>query len=108
MGHYEEGECQNLIPSPQNVEDGELNQSCDEQNDFSKFSRMKELLIILYLLLLLFLGTAVDMLLMPFFPTEAMKRGIEETRVGIIFAAFDLAKFVFTPLSTTLVSVFTY
>ena len=76
--------------------------------DFSKFSRKKELLIIFSILLVVFVGTAVDMLPIPFFPTEAKKRGIAETQIGLIFASFDLARFVLSPLSGIVVSTFTY
>ena len=75
--------------------------------DFSKFSKIKELFIIFSILLLVFVTVTVDMLPIPFFPTEAKKRGIAETQIGLIFASFDLARFVLSPLSGIVVSTFT-
>ena len=97
-------------PSSQTKEDSYITATPADNSiptDFSKISRKKELLIIFSILLVVFVGTAVDMLPIPFFPTEAKKRGIAETQIGLIFASYDLARFVFSPLSGILVSTFT-
>lgn len=67
-------------------------------------SKRKEITTIIFLLVVRLLGIAVDSLPIPFFPTAAKHRGIGETQVGIIFAAYDLAKFAASPFSSMIVS----
>ncbi|XP_037076204.1 MFS-type transporter SLC18B1-like [Pollicipes pollicipes] len=43
--------------------------------------------------------------LVPFFPTEAQRRGVSQTLVGGVFASFAFSQFVFSPLVAKLVPV---
>lgn len=67
-------------------------------------TKWREFGIIVLVAVVYFLGLSVDTLLLPFFTHEALSRGLTEVHGGLIFATYDLARFVVTPFCPSMVS----
>ncbi|XP_067945331.1 MFS-type transporter SLC18B1-like [Watersipora subatra] len=53
---------------------------------------------------LIFLSFCIDTLLVPFFPDVALKHGLLLAEVGVVFSAFDFARFVTAPIAGSMFS----
>ena len=79
----------------------------EENKDIKTFSKAKELLILLMLLSIQFLALCSDTIIYPFFPAVAYNRGVSNTQIGVVFASYDFARFIASPIFGTLVSLIT-
>lgn len=71
----------------------------------AKWSRMQKLQVVGILVALL-MSIAGYALISPFFPIEAKKKGLGETKTGIIFASFQVSMFIMSPIYGYLVSLY--
>lgn len=44
-----------------------------------------------------------DSFLYPFFPEEALRRGLTQTYIGVVFSSYEMARFVTSPIAGSLV-----
>ena len=75
----------------------------DDTNE-KEFTRFQEIAMLIALLRIQFLALCSDGLIFPFFPTVAVRRGISNLAVGVVFAAYDTTRFLTSPLFGSLVS----
>ena len=54
-------------------------------------------------LLLLFISLCADTMLFPFFPKIAADKGLSNVEIGAVFSAYELARFIFSPIFGSLV-----
>ena len=74
----------------------------------TKFSTYKQLMMIFMMLSLQFLALCSDTVIYPFFPAVAFDRGITNTQIGVVFSSYDFARFVASPVFGSLVSYIIY
>ena len=67
-------------------------------------SKSRQYMLLFSLLTLNFCMQMIDSLLYPFFPEAAKRKGLMEANIGIIFASYDICRFLGSPLSGILVS----
>ncbi|XP_067950835.1 MFS-type transporter SLC18B1-like [Watersipora subatra] len=79
------------------AEDKELLPSEKELND-NEISTAKKYTIIVILLFLQFMARAADTMVFPFYPEKALAKGLTMKDVGIVYAVYDLARFIFSPI----------
>ncbi|XP_067943969.1 MFS-type transporter SLC18B1-like isoform X2 [Watersipora subatra] len=60
--------------------------------------------MVVIILALIFLSFCIDTLLIPFFPDVALSKGLLLTEVGVVFSAFDFARFVTAPFAGSMFS----
>ena len=70
-----------------------------------KFTKSREITMTIALLGIQFLALCSDGLIFPFFPTIAVRRGISNLAIGVVFAAYDTTRFLTSPLFGSLVSL---
>jgi MFS family permease len=85
------------IPEDISVESAELVTSNASSINFCSMSHEKKLTVINFCTTNFFVGCFYS-LLGPFFPTEAAKKGVSTTFVGLIFAAFELTIVIASPI----------
>lgn len=90
-----------------------LNEEIDEQDKFSlcgkKFNLTKKQFITITLLSTFFLlASSYYSLLAPFLPSEALKKNVSQTKVGIIFGIFELVIILLSPIFGKYVSKFNF
>ena len=74
-----------------------------EDKKYPSFSR--QIAVVFSILSLQFFCLCADTVIFPFFPPLAKEKGLNNTYIGIIFAAFDISKSVFSPVFGSLVSI---
>jgi uncharacterized protein YhhL (DUF1145 family) len=91
-------ENQPLLKNEDKTEN-EIDEIGDEPTT-KKPSRLTKIqLMILFILIFdAFMGAAYYLLLAPFFPAEAIKKGISQTQVGIIFGVFEFIILILSPV----------
>ena len=70
-------------------------------------SKSRQYALLLSLLSVNFCMLMIDSSLYPFFPEAAKRKGLMEANIGIIMAAYDICRFLVSPLSGILVSTTT-
>ncbi|XP_067944344.1 MFS-type transporter SLC18B1-like [Watersipora subatra] len=60
--------------------------------------------MLVIIIALIFLSFCIDTLLVPFFPDVAFNKGLLLTEVGVVFSAFDFARFVTAPIAGSMFS----
>lgn len=58
----------------------------------------------LALLLLQFCHLCTDSLLIPFFPNEALTKGLTHVHLGVVYSAYEFTRFLSAPIFGSLVS----
>ena len=81
----------------------------DEMEPYNKAKgvtilKSRQYLITLTLLSVKFCVIMTDTALFPFFPAAAKRKGLEETQTGVIFASYEICRFLASPLNGILVS----
>ncbi|XP_067944464.1 MFS-type transporter SLC18B1-like [Watersipora subatra] len=61
--------------------------------------------MVVIIIALIFLSFCIDTLLFPFFPDVALSKGLLQAEIGIVFSAFDLARFVTAPITGSMAFV---
>ena len=77
----------------------------EEKEMEKKFSKTKEIAMLVMVLTLQFFALCSDTILYPFFPKVAYDRGISNTQIGVVISTFDFARFVASPIFGSLVSL---
>ena len=67
-------------------------------------SKSRQYVLLLSLVTVNFCMQMIDSSLYPFFPEAAKRKGLMEANIGIIFASYDICRFLGSPLSGILVS----
>ncbi|XP_067940195.1 MFS-type transporter SLC18B1-like [Watersipora subatra] len=75
-----------------------LNKSVKAEADLSQNFEPKHNCMLMAILGLIFFSFCVDTILFPFFPTIARQKGLSPTEIGIVFAVFDLTRFITAPV----------
>lgn len=70
----------------------------------ANLSVRKQRILLLVLLSVQFLTLSVDTVLLPFFPHEGLLKGLTPTTIGIVFAVYELSRFIFSPIFGSMVS----
>ena len=60
----------------------------------NKHSKVRELAMMFTLLFVQYLALCSDGIIFPFFPMVAAKRGINSLCIGVVFASYDVSRFV--------------
>jgi len=66
--------------------------------------RWKEIALFLVVLCMQCGTTISESFMLPFFPIEADKRHLTQTHTGIVFSAYEVARFLTSPIAGSLVS----
>lgn len=69
----------------------------------SELSINRQRLLLFIILLLQFFSLCADTFIYPFFPYVSAKRGLTHTEVGLVFSAYDLPRFITSPIFGSLV-----
>ena len=69
-----------------------------------KLSKVRELAMMFALYFVQFLALCSDSLIFPFFPQVAVKRGVPNLSIGLVFASYDLTRFLASPICGSWVS----
>lgn len=77
------------------IQDDKLETSKEQEQAEGSYH---DTLIVTLLCLVTFAGNSAYSSVAPFYPGEAVKKGVDESYVGFIFAGYSLAIFVFSPL----------
>jgi len=67
--------------------------------------KWKHMGLLLLVVLTQALVLSADTFLYPFFPEIALAKGISRTYIGIVFSAYELARFATSPIAGSLVSL---
>ena len=102
-----------IIWSNQSSINSSLNEEIDEKDKFSlcgkKFNLTKKQFITITLLSTFYLlASSYYSLLAPFLPSEALKKNVSQTKVGIIFGIFELVIILLSPIFGKYVSGFNF
>ena len=78
----------------------------DEESESSRSSltKSKQRIMLASLLSLQFCVLSTDSFLIPFFPTIAHQKGLTEIHVGIIYSAYEMTRFMMSPVYGSKVS----
>ena len=76
----------------------------DETTLYS-YSKIRRLGILFTSLSLLFFALCADYLIYPFFPNIAKKKGFSNTEIGVVYTAYNFARFLSSPITAWLVSI---
>ena len=60
----------------------------------NKHSKVRELAMMFTLLFVQYLALCSDGIIFPFFPMIAAKRGYNSLSIGIVFASYDISRFI--------------
>lgn len=71
-------------------------------------SKLRETIIILTILFIQLLCLITDFMPASFLSYEIKQRGLTELHAGIIIGVYDLARFLFSPFCTAVVSIFVF
>lgn len=74
------------------------------QSTDTKLSKARELAMMFTLYFVQFLALCSDSIIVPFFPKVAVERGISNLLIGLVFASYDLTRFLASPICGSLVS----
>ena len=82
---------ENVLNEKQTLLQGDVKQDqCLEK----KLSKVRELAMMFALLFIQYLTLCSDGIIYPFFPMVAAKRGINSLRIGVVFASYDVSRFI--------------
>ncbi|XP_067950208.1 MFS-type transporter SLC18B1-like isoform X2 [Watersipora subatra] len=79
------------------AEDEELLPSGKELNE-KKVFKAKNYILLVVLLFLQYMARAADTMVLPFYPEKALAKGLTMKDVGIIYAVYDLSRFISSPI----------
>ena len=68
------------------------------------YSKIRRIGILFTSLSLLFFALCSDFLIYPFFPNIAKKKGFSNTEIGVVYTAYNFARFLSSPITAWLVS----
>ena len=93
-----------------NLPSGEKDQLLTEnpeqcEPDKRNVSKVQELALTLTLFGVQFLALCSDGIIFPFYPNVAVERGISNVLVGVVFSAYDITRFLSSPIFGSLVSL---
>ena len=70
----------------------------------SSISKSKQKIMLVSLLSLQFCVLATDTFIIPFFPAVAHEKGLTEIHIGVIYSAYEMTRFIMSPVYGTKVS----
>jgi len=76
------------------------------QENLRLCGKWKEFGLLTVVVLLQGVVVCSESFLYPFFPEEAIKRGLTQTHIGIVFSAYELGRFLTAGIAGSLVSEF--
>ncbi|XP_067945335.1 MFS-type transporter SLC18B1-like [Watersipora subatra] len=76
----------------------------DSSKDITSI-KVKHHSMLIIIVALIFFSYCIDTLLFPFFPNTAIEKGLSSAEIGVVFAAFDFARFVTAPIAGSMFSV---
>ena len=65
-----------------------------DESQENKLSKVRELAMMFALLFVQYLALCSDGIIYPFFPMVAAKRGINSLSIGVVFASYDVSRFI--------------
>lgn len=98
----ETGKCEvdSLLTDEETKQNTEGDEDYEHPNELSKH---KQRILIASVLCLQFASLCVDTAIFPFFPEVGRENGLTVTQIGIVFSAYDFARFVVSPICGSLV-----
>lgn len=76
----------------------------EDSRDSKPDSRCTHKLALLALLALQFCHLTTDSFLIPFYPSEAFRKGLTQAQIGVVYSAYELTRFLSAPIFGSLVS----
>jgi len=102
--YYEHDCSQELSPFIDSSEESLKDSS--EHSKYQANSKWKDFGLLTVVVLLQGAVVCSESFLYPFFPEEAVKRGLTQTHIGIVFSAYELGRFLTAGIAGSLVSEF--
>ena len=86
----------------------EIDENCslNSEKSSTSLSRWKQRGMLAVVLILILCVLIPETAIYPFFPDMAKVKGLSSTQIGIVFAAFDISRFIASPIFGSLVCIF--
>lgn len=80
--------------------------NCVASRDKCELSITRQRVLLASILAVQFFSFCADTIIYPFFPNIAVRKGLTNADIGLVFSAFDFPRFVSFPIFGSLVSVY--
>ena len=85
----------------------EIDENCrlNSEESSTSLSKWKQRGMLVSVLILILFTLTPETAIYPFFPDIAKVKGLSSTQIGIVFAAFDISRFIASPIFGSLVRI---